>query len=569
MPTATIYINLEDDVSRIASRLKKEKFGDIVLVCPKRCFLFSDSINLKLLKKQADLLGKTVSVLTMDEKGQMYSREAGFNLKSLPKKSSQAGFSDIAINRRSSDKSPAEPSPARDSSGLLSEGQFLGEAANSLKKIFISSPPKIQSTARTLSSKHAVIPKISATQNFYPSELDAPLVKAALGRRVQRAVIGMVVLSVFAILGAVFFILPQATVAVYPKTEPVTRDMDVSASTSVSEPSPADFLLPAQKINETMELSDKFQTQGKKEVGNKARGTVRVYNFTKQPLNLKANTTVLTVGDKSYHLVNDIQGLKITAYKNQSTKEVDEATLGDPVEIIADRGGEASNLPAGVRMEITNQVFGSKPQFLFAKTETAILGGTSRYLSVVSQQDIDYSRNTLGEQIIKSINDKLKAGGLYLIEKAYTVEVIQFTTDKPAGTETPGFNASLKAKITGLAYSSKQLKQLVIQRITQTLSANKSLEAADNTPSYKLKSVDLAEGRAVLAVHFEGQAVMNVGLENMAQELVGKNRNQVTEILRSKAEIDRIDITLAPSWQKIFPFFKNRIKISLQREIGQ
>src|SRR5438477_11512540 len=67
--TPTIYINLEDDVSAVAARLKRERSPQVVLVCPKRCFLFSDPINLKLLKTQVDLLGKEVYILTMDEKG--------------------------------------------------------------------------------------------------------------------------------------------------------------------------------------------------------------------------------------------------------------------------------------------------------------------------------------------------------------------------------------------------------------------------------------------------------------------------------------------------------------------
>ena len=73
MSIPSIYINLEDDVSKIIIRLKAPKLPQMVLVCPKRCFLFSDGINLKLLKKQTDALGKEIFILTMDEKGQGFS----------------------------------------------------------------------------------------------------------------------------------------------------------------------------------------------------------------------------------------------------------------------------------------------------------------------------------------------------------------------------------------------------------------------------------------------------------------------------------------------------------------
>jgi hypothetical protein len=55
--------------------------------------------------------------------------------------------------------------------------------------------------------------------------------------------------------------------------------------------------------------------------------------------------------------------------------------------------------------------------------------------------------------------------------------------------------------------------------------------------------------------------LFNIDLKNVSAELVGKSLNDVNEILRSKAEIERVDITLAPVWQKNFPLFASKIKI--------
>ncbi len=81
----TLYFNLEDDIKKIAEKIRHEKVADLVLVFPKKSYLFSDGVNLKLLKKQTDLLSKEVYILTMDERGQTYAKEAGFGLKFLPK----------------------------------------------------------------------------------------------------------------------------------------------------------------------------------------------------------------------------------------------------------------------------------------------------------------------------------------------------------------------------------------------------------------------------------------------------------------------------------------------------
>ena len=54
----TLYFNLEDDIKTILARVKGEHSPDLVLVFPRRSYLFADAVNLKLLKKQLDVLRK-------------------------------------------------------------------------------------------------------------------------------------------------------------------------------------------------------------------------------------------------------------------------------------------------------------------------------------------------------------------------------------------------------------------------------------------------------------------------------------------------------------------------------
>lgn|GEM_PF-695730 len=572
----SIYINLEDDVTQIVERIKKEKSAEVVLVCPKRCFLFNDSINLRLLKKQADILKKDVSILTMDERGQLYAKEAGFSLKFLPKKQTSRGISDIGHARAIAQVviPPAYSEPVRNENlfshtvneiknipKLFSDSKHHNSSKEAHPLLSHSSSLK---TALRANTRPPAVPKVFTQEAVFTNQEVLEQTQVKRRNHNQRAITGLVAISLALILALVFVVLPKATVVVYPKTEPVTRDLELSMSTAIKEADASRLVIPATQIDETIEVSQIFQSQGKKEIGNKASGSVTIYNFTNQPLNLKANTTTLTVGSKSYLLVSDVLGLRPTGYKDARTKEVDSSTLGAPVGVVAQDGGESFNVPAGTRVEITNQVFGSKPQFLYAKTSSAITGGTTRYLSVISDQDIASSQSVLADQLLQQLRTKLKTRNLGLPEKTYTIEQITFVTDKPAATESPSFEADLKARVVGLALNQEQLKKLVFDRISQTLSSNKTLVA--NNPEKPLdesvKSVDLNTQQAVLAIHFEGKAVLGLNLDNVAAELTGKTQVQVNEILRSKAEVARIDMFLAPSWQKRFPFFAQKIHIS-------
>lgn len=561
MAIPSVYINLEDDVSKIVTRLKHQSAKQLVLVCPKRCFLFNDSINLRLLKKQTDLMGKEVFILTMDEKGQLYAKEAGFGLKFLPKSHVSASFSDVKL--------PHKEKPAVQEA----EPNIFTEAVKEIKHVTEQfAPAKILAKHHTEEPKHSVkpstesLPKIKVVENFFADDVREKVAPEEKKKRGGKIFVGLLAILVITGLILNFVVLPKASVAVFPKTEPVTRDMDITIGANITGVDPIKLSIPATKVDETISLSNKFQSQGKKQVGNKAAGTIKIYNFTKLPINLKASTTILTAGSKTYTLINDAVSIKPTVYKNAKTKEVDESSLSDSLEIAASSGGEDFNLPAGTRLEITNQVFGSKPQFLFAKTDSEISGGTTRFLSIISQEDLDNAKKQLLDEGLEEINSKLKAGGMVLTDKAYNFEVTQFTTDSAAGAQTPNFTASLQAKVTGLAYSQQDLSSLISQRIGQTLSSNKTLQFSTANPAMvKVKNLDLNNNLASLAIHFEGQAVFNVDLANITPELVGKTQNQVYEILRSKAEIEKVEITLAPYWQKSFPLFVSRIHLQIQQ----
>lgn len=554
-----LYLNLEDDVSTIVEKLKKLHATSLVLVCPKRCFLFKDGINLRLLKKQADLLDKEIFILTMDEKGQAYAKEAGFQLKFLYQEQGKRTVSDIRPAKRvqpsQSFNRPAAPTgvltqTVRDISGIarcFSRG---------------SRQERVAIEAKFKTAENLAEPQFVVADSVYPPELQQTYELTRHKRKNQKRVAVLAAGSLLIILMVFFVILPKATVIVYPKTEPVTRDMEISLGTSIQAPDVNRLVMPAKKFSEPVELKNTFQSQGKKEIGNKASGTVKIYNFAKLPINLKSSTTILSVGSKTYRLTQDVSSLRPVTYKNAKTKEINEDSLGPSFGVIAADGGESFNLPAGTRMEISNQVFGSNPQFLYAKTETAITGGASRFLSVVSDQDIKDSQSALSNSGLETVKNKLAKENLTLADKSYVIQTTSFFTDKPTGSESPTFQASFNATISGLAFDKNQLLKLVMDRISQTLAGDKILQLNDlKQMDYKIKTVDPSGETAVLLVHFEGKAVMRLDLKDLAAGLAGKSKSQVNEILKSRPEIEKIDIILAPAWQQSFPWFYQKISV--------
>ncbi len=577
----SVYLNLEDDVTKIVARIKKVRGNELVLVCPKRCLLFSDSINLKLLKKQCDLLGKKIDILTMDERGQAFAKEVGFDLKFLPKgKPKQAGVSDIQINRASSEL----PDVATDSSllktvknvtnfvtGLVGKSEdkdFTGKEASPEKVIVTTNfdyrnpnqQPK-EDLKKTYSSENKK-EKINIQKTSINVADDRG--PGSSKNRTARIISLVCVLAVCLVFALVFVVLPNALITVFPKTEAIIRDFDANLDVQIKEPDAGKLILPAKKISENLSLGLKFQSQGKKDVGTKSSGMVRIYNFTGQILNLKSETTTLSVAGKNFKLTENAMQIKPVRYKNQQTKEIDPKTLAEPMEVVAMGGGDDYNFPSGLRLEISNSVLGSKPLVLYAKTETPITGGATRFLSVVTEADFNNAREEMGKQLISELKKQYDEQGMMLLDNAYSVEVIEFVIDKKVGTESPNFDAKINLKLEGLVFFKEHLFSMVKERIASTLSEGRTLSLDKGQGiNVKLRNVDLGLNSATLSIHLESKTYPNLNLNQIKEKLIGKKVNVANDILQSLPEIEKVEVTVSPTWQKTFPWLKSKINLEI------
>lgn len=546
----TIYLNLEDDVSKVVNKLKREKAEEVVLVFPKKSFIFSDSINLRLLKKQLDLLGKKISILTMDERGKNYAEEAGFKLKSMPKSVRAHSLSDIRVRTAPVPKTVMPVAKPIERSTELHPIPAI--AARRAKQSRLKTKPILRPAPVPVAPL-----RIAKKDNvFMPPSSE---VLQPPKRRSYRAyVVGFVALVLIVVLLLVLVILPSANIIVFAKTQSVARDLDVIANASIQTPQSANLTVPAVAVNQSKTTTANFQVNGKKEVGSKAEGRVALYNLTGQPLALKASTTTLTVGNKSYVFKADQPTVKpLTSAANDSN-----ATLAD---IVATDGGESFNVPAETRMEITNQAFGSQPQRLYAKTVTQVVGGSSRFVSVITKDDLDNAQKELIKTTVTNINSTLQ-NNAKLVDGAYTVNVESFVADQPEGTEAQAYSAELKVSVTGLAFDENALKIMIRQRILTTLGSSKELQEQDkDTIIYQIKNLDVQNGIMQLSVHYESNSKPSIKPDEIKTKIVDKSKQEASDLILSNPDVERVEMVIQPLWQSGLPKFASKIHLEIKQ----
>ncbi|OGF02782.1 MAG: hypothetical protein A3J07_00185 [Candidatus Doudnabacteria bacterium RIFCSPLOWO2_02_FULL_49_13] len=512
MATPIIKLGKKDDIASVVKRIKDLREREVIFELESGSALLRSSDNLKLMKRTGEALGKKIRVTTDDEIGKILAKKAGVLLGDLEVKMPKGGIrvARSDVKPRFSDILGGSRIPSR------AVGRVV-EKANAFAVPKISMP---------------TLPKFN--WNFGEHKT----VKIFLA-----ALAGLIVVCF-----ALAIWLPKATITLMARSESITRDFEIVVDKTVAQADPDNLEIPGFVVEKEKSKTESFPATGKESVGLKAAGAVTLYNFTNNTLTLKASTTTLVANGQKYKFTHDVTGLKPT----QGTQaKPDLASLIPPVPIVADSGGESSNMPPGTKFKVVNAALGN--QNVYAINQTAITGGkTTTSATVFSQQDFDNAVASMVNAIVAEAAAEASetAGGtIQLVDSGLVKTVLAKTANKEIGDPAENFNMTVIAKISGLGFRQQDVIDVVVSKIKQVLSADKYLaDEGKNTYTATYKTIDSAGGQGVLAVHFETTAAYKVDSNNLSKLLAGKNESEIKEILLSKPEVDTVKVEFWPKW---------------------
>ncbi len=551
----TLYFNIEDDIKTITGRIQTETLSEFVLVFPRRSYIFSDPLNLKMLKKQLDILKKQARIMTMDERGQQAATSAGFTLEQVPVRRPRSAASDMAV-------------VGRPAAAVAGAGESVPEQ-QPVAPVAPVTPPATKPVVAKVTPPTKPIPQVQVRDTIFSevprkSGVETELIRgrAESKRKTVLAVLGAAIVLALVGVFALVFVLPSADVTVVPTSESVVRDMELTLAVQTQTADVATLALPAMFSDVAAPVEKKIDTLGKKEVGTAAAGTVRIFNLTGAPINLRAGTTKLSASGRTFVFRKDQNYIKAVTKAGLTNPNA-----GQVAEVVAEVAGDAGNLAVGTKLEISNQVFGNKPDQLYAVVEEAFVGGSSRFVSVVEEQDITKAQENLMNTAVDALAAELKTQGRLLAESAYSAEISDFSTDKPAGTEATSFVAKGTVRVRGLSFEPVGLTDLVRRRVTQVLPQTGKLQAVDkDTMNFRVKRLDLAGGEMSLMVHLETRMFKTLDTKMVTDKIQGKKVADAEKSLIETQDIEKVSFSLWPSWFKNVPRLASRISVTLSEE---
>lgn len=289
---------------------------------------------------------------------------------------------------------------------------------------------------------------------------------------------------------------------------------------------------------------------GQKETGNKAGGTVTIFNSSSQTISLPGGTRLTSSNGLNFLTLGDV------TIASQSA-DIPPVSGSNTVNVQAEKFGTEYNLPSGTKFP---SITGNAD--LGAKNDNPFSGGTKTDIVVVSKDDMQKARG----ELTKQLEDKAKSDLLAKLpkgEKVLDTFVSEGLTkenfDKDLDSEAKNLTLKGTVSFDTIAYDESDLLNFVKNLFEDTTVDEKNLEISFENVNEKGNVVS-----ATLKV--KAKIYPKLDLQSLSKKVAGKSFDEARRLL-SLPQVSDIKIKFSPNLfflpKKLPNIFQN-IKISLQ-----
>ncbi len=580
MPGRIIYLEVDDEITSAAARIRDSESPRIAVVLPYASRVATSRINFRLLSRDALTHDKRLSIVSGDPATRALAASAGLPVFASVAEydSSEQGTDDeprpatgvpvIPPDAPRPAAGPA-PEPASDGTlGLVIPAVTAAAAAAGSAGTALGGPPG--DTIRTAIPRAPARPADRQSAGPLPPPPSGSSGRATTigesGRGGIRTpwLIGGAILALALLVGGVgtYVLLPSATIVVTPRTERVGPiPLTVVADTTATQPDPAKGVVPARQITIPVSVNNTFSSTGKRVALTNATGTVRFQNLDPTSTNRIAAGSIVRTGP----------GIR---FRTQVAITVPSAALvgfqifpsSASVKVAAVDGGTDGNVDAGT---ITVVPSGENPIFLKVNNPEATTGGTRQEFARVAQADVDAALAALNLSLQQAFQEamiapSLDSGGATVFPSTGTLgqPTPAVPPDTLVGQEVATFALSLSATGTVIAVDPAPVSAIAETQLRTAIKAGHELVSG---------SVNIAVGEAIVvgqSVSFPVQAtadqiaILDPGA--LRTMVLGKSIAEANAIL---APYGQIKLTVSPDWTGSVPSFESRVTLTIDQPV--
>lgn len=551
----TIYIDIEDEITGIIDKIRSSKEKIVALVLPKRATVFHSIVNMKLLKRTIDETKKNVVLITSEAGILPLAGAVGVyvakTLQSKPAIPSAAALakndSDINIVNVNDDNDVSldKAAPVGALAGLpLDEEDETIEVGGSDSDV---SEGDGKATDKKSANKKLKIP------NFEKFRV--------------RLFLGILAIALL-ITGWIFavMILPKARITIKTDTTGVVTGLTLTASPKAKELDKATSIVPA--LNKEYKKTDalKAAATGEKNNGTKASGTITLTNCIDDGA---AHTIPAGTGFSSGEftfITNEAVTLEPALYSGSTCKS---ATFGlsKSVAVTANQGGDKYNLSA---RSYNSPASLSTANGAVTAAGSAMSGGTSKIVKVVSQSDIDTTKQKILDQNIQTSKDELskqlKAEGYLPLTETFAAGNPVVTASPNVNEEGAEVNVSIVINYTMLGAKEDAVKQLVEDDVKQHIDITKQTILDNGLSKAAFQILEKRPtGEVKFSLNTEVIAGVQQDTDSIKRAVAGKKRGETQTIIQQRPGVKDVSINYSPFFVFSTPKKLSKITVTFEQ----
>ncbi|MGB4762846.1 MAG: hypothetical protein WBP12_05840 [Candidatus Saccharimonas sp.] len=523
MQKDVIYIDVEDDITAIIGKVKASSARIVALVPPKRLGAIQSAVNLKLVHRAAEQADKRLVIISNNPALVALAASAAIPVaKNLQSKPEVAEVSALEVDEGDDviDGSEVQSKPTTPVSSIEST----------------EAEPSTASTATRKSG--AKIPNFDTFR-----------------KKLFFGIGGGILLIGFLVWALVFA--PHATIIVTARTSTSALTTKVSVGDNLST-SLKDGTLKSVTKTLKKEVSVPVTATGAKNVGEKAKGTIKFTTNNPSGVSIPAGTTLTVAG---------------MAFSLESAVNVPGATLSFGCGgicpgtangvIVAPEGGQKYNGASGSAT--------GAPSGVSAATVGSTSGGTDKTATVVQQSDVDAAMTDLvSSDVSNAAQDDLKDefGGTYVVlTETFKKDTGEVKPNPAVDAEASDGKATLSGEVTFtlVAVSRSELSKLLDEYFAQQIDGKTDQKVYDNgVKSASFTGVSASDKGYSANIAANGKIGPKIDEEAIKNFAKGKRYGEIQSYIQDINGVDSVDVKFSPFWVQSAPNDTKRIEVEFK-----
>jgi hypothetical protein len=498
MAEGIVYLDVDDEITSAASRIRTAPGTKVGLVVPYGSRIATSRMNFRLLSREAVVSNHRLSIVSGDAAARSLAASAGlpvFGTVGEYEAAMATGASNAGAEAPGTTGAAAGPATVFDSETIAAvapAGQSRDGDTSATATVVAPTSAPARKSQRPQRPAPAVPPPVGAgpTDGVVPDqETGAGRLPPLVGLRVRTPVIvalGLVVLALIVTGVAAYLFLPSATIAVTPRRDVIAPiQLTILADPDATTVDPVGLVIPAVRLDVPVEATRTFPTTGTKVVETAARGSVTFTNYDPTASNtVPAGSIVSTEGGIRFRTLSTLI-VPRASFTPPSTTVPSEAS----VDIQAIQPGTAGNVPANAIRVVPA---GESSLFLAVRNPEPTTGGTHTETPRVSKPEVDQAVTQLRTDLDAAFRENIAAGA------GAPAGTTLFPATAVLGTATPDPDPQT---LVGQAVESYDLR----------LTATGTVIAVDPTPVRAIAEAQLASHVAAGHRLVEGSTKVDVG----------------------------------------------------------